>query len=425
MFISYSRLEEGFTVLSLLLYSGAFAFFIGVTNPLYLLVRLTSFSIFLITLVLIYGLRKKVVLLLKKEILLTVLVGLAICSIGWSSLPLDDAIYRGSGFCGQGVLPLIQVTLFATYFAIRYPLTDQMRLLGWMYGLAIVLSIGVAIALPHYGVMGSIATAEDARHLGSWRGVFPHKNFLGHAMVWAICVFWLLSKTYVQQRWLHYGLIALSGFLIFLSTSKGALVALLINCVLVPGYGLLKRYKGLAVPIFIWFIFAGLYATLVLTVNAEAILSALGRDLTFTGRTVIWTGVIDKIGEQFWLGYGFNSLWFSIHKGLADFWTVYGSGAPAHAHNGVLDLFLDLGFVGVLVFSVSYITSLVKAVRWAESGQSFLTLWPLMFLTLFMQFNLPESSLMREDLPWLLYVSVVLTMQMPDRNLLTSSVLSP
>src|SRR5207237_978175 len=68
--------------------------------------------------------------------------------------------------------------------------------------------------------------------------------------------------------------------------------------------------------------------------------SALGRDATLTGRTDIWAGLLPDLMRQPIFGYGFSG-----------FWTVtrISEHEIGQAHNGYLEVCLQLGFVGFLL----------------------------------------------------------------------------
>jgi O-antigen ligase len=73
---------------------------------------------------------------------------------------------------------------------------------------------------------------------------------------------------------------------------------------------------------------------------------ALGRDETFTGRTWIWEAVIPEFKHMPWLGHGFQSFWTTE-------WRAMVFGMP-YAHNGYLDILLELGVVGLALYTAWY-----------------------------------------------------------------------
>lgn len=78
-----------------------------------------------------------------------------------------------------------------------------------------------------------------------------------------------------------------------------------------------------------------------------AIAGLLNRDVTLTGRTVIWEAVL-KIPTNPLLGHGFASTWLSPEgEAMANNFASAAGGVLAHCHNGYLETFLDSGIIGV------------------------------------------------------------------------------
>lgn len=408
---SQQLIEKIFVVFSLLFFSEAGSYFIAPTNPAYLVVQVTAYSIQLVTIFLIFVRWRKIVTFVVKEKLLWILVGLTLASVLWSQMPLMVTLSHDIG-PGAGVIAFIRVTLFGVYFAACYGLKEQMGLLTWVFGVAVLFSILVALLLPHYGVTGSmIMLAEDARHVGAWRGLYAHKNIFGIVMVLSAMMFYLVDVG--QRRWITWTGFILSVALILLSTAKTSLILLLTFLVLVPLYKALRWNYSLAIPFFIAVILLGGSVTAWFLENAAVILGALGRDLTFTGRTDIWAAVINKIWERPWIGYGYNVFWLGVADGSIELWgpTTSSFLKPAHAHNGFLDLTLDIGLLGLIFFIFSYIKVCWQAIKYLRFNQSAEGIMPLAYLLFMVQFNLSEPSLMRENIFWILYVSITLSLQ--------------
>lgn len=409
--LSQRLVEKIFVVFSLLFFSGAGSYFIAPTNPAYLIVQLTAYSIQLITIFLISVRWKKIISFVVNEKQLWILVGFVLASVIWSQMPFMVTLSHDQG-PGTGVISFIRVTLFGVYFGACYGLKEQMRLLTWVFGAAVLLSIIVALLLPHYGVTGSmILLAEDARHVGAWRGLYSHKNIFGIVMVLSAMIFYLVDVSH--RGWIAWTGFILSVALILLSTAKTSLILLLTFLALLPLYKALRWNYSLAIPFFIAAILLGGSVTAWFLENAAVILGALGRDLTFTGRTDIWAAVINKIWERPWIGYGYNVFWLGVADGSIELWgpTTSSFLKPAHAHNGFLDLTLDIGLLGLLFFIFSYIKVCWQAIKYLRFNQSAEGIMPLAYLLFMVQFNLSEPSLMRENIFWILYVSLTLSLQ--------------
>ena len=83
------------------------------------------------------------------------------------------------------------------------------------------------------------------------------------------------------------------------------------------------------------------------------ILSSIGRDHTLTGRTDLWN-VLYGMNPNPILGAGFEAFW----RGPRLQWLAQTIGAANEAHNGYLEVFLNLGWIGVglvaLIIAVGY-----------------------------------------------------------------------
>jgi O-antigen ligase len=80
---------------------------------------------------------------------------------------------------------------------------------------------------------------------------------------------------------------------------------------------------------------------------------ALGRKTDFTGRTEIWKAVIPTVPNEI-IGAGFESFWISpsvekVWQNLPSWFSVKGLNT---AHNGYIEIYLNLGWVGVCLIVV-------------------------------------------------------------------------
>jgi len=82
------------------------------------------------------------------------------------------------------------------------------------------------------------------------------------------------------------------------------------------------------------------------------VLQAMGRDPTLTGRTGIWDAVISVSADPV-LGTGYESFWLGDR--LEKVWAMTMDGLQ-EAHNGYLEVYLNLGWVGVTLLAVLIVT---------------------------------------------------------------------
>jgi exopolysaccharide production protein ExoQ len=389
--------ELGFAAAALFLFSDALVPLLvegrggvvtpGEGNPL---LRATFAAVHAATLLLVLTRARSVVRAALAHPLTPALVLLALVSVAWSEAP-EVTLRRGAA--------LAATTAFGLYLAARWPLRTLLRLLAWALGAAAVLSVAFALLLPAYGLHA------DA-HEGAWRGVFTHKNTLGQVMALAAVLFFVVWRDAARLRWLPAAGLALAVALVVLSGSASALAVLAACGALVPVCGALRRGRGRGAPLLLAAVVVlGAAATLVLA-NLDGVLALLGREATLTGRTVLWTAAWEAAGERPWLGFGYAAFWLGWGGGSAEVWHVAGWDTP-HAHNGFLDLMLDLGGVGVALLLAGLAVAAGGALRTLRRTPGPEGAWPLLLLALLLLYNLSESAFLRPNsLFWVLYVAV-------------------
>jgi exopolysaccharide production protein ExoQ len=104
-------------------------------------------------------------------------------------------------------------------------------------------------------------------------------------------------------------------------------------------------------------IFLALYAT-ILNPNV-GIVSTMGKDPTLTGRTELWSAVI-AMNPSPWFGAGFESFWMGSR--LTKLGNIF-VWRPNEAHNGYIEVYLNLGWTGVILLAVVMMTGYRKIVR--------------------------------------------------------------
>lgn len=252
---------------------------------------------------------------------------------------------------------------------------------------------------------------------GTWQGIFTSKNQLGQVMVFSAIVSLLFALS--QSAWrrnLGIAILILSGALLVLSGSKTAIVVLLGAIMLLLPlrvFGLRYRVSELAVIAIL--VGAGALGVW-LGGNSEAVLDLLGRNASLTGRVPLWEMLWGMIQRNPWLGYGYGGFWLYWDGPSAEIWKVcilrYGW-LPPNGHNGFLDLWLDLGAIGVLAFSWSLLGSFRRAIRLAQQSTAFTDLFPIMFLYAMVLSNLTESALVTHNsFLWLLFVAITLQLRL-------------
>ena len=271
----------------------------------------------------------------------------AAMSIIWSDDPAVTA---------HSVAALISLTLATYLIALR--LTPQylgraVILAGAMLGICSLLYV---LLLPGYGVHQH-TDATQAVHAGAWRGIFIHKNFLGQtAAFFAAATFWA-GPQIIGSKVVKWGLFLFLTFLIIMSTSASAIALLPLTILLVwatMGAGPKMRLQATiwAAPVLV----AGYLST-------GAVLEALGRDTTFSGRDVVWNAAFESFQAHPMAGYGFVSITYGefsynlmMQTGLFD------------PHNAFFDIALGTGAIGLAFFLILIAFSWMAGRRLVQAG---------------------------------------------------------
>jgi O-antigen ligase len=103
----------------------------------------------------------------------------------------------------------------------------------------------------------------------------------------------------------------------------------------------------------------------VLLGGAGAVTGALGRTSDFSGRTEIWAAAIASADNQ-WVGTGFESFWNKNNPKVAHILQSQGYADMSilnSAHNGYLQIYLDLGWMGVCLLAFILGSGYLRAVK--------------------------------------------------------------
>jgi O-antigen ligase len=137
----------------------------------------------------------------------------------------------------------------------------------------------------------------------------------------------------------------------------------------------------------------------------ESLIAALGRDPSLTGRVPLWKAIIPMALEKPVLGYGYGAFWLGSAGPSVWVWTAIGWRA-VHGHNGYLDLWLDLGIVGLALGTLLLGQVVVRNFRhvmgaWTGADPVFWASFGL-FIALY---NFAESTFLKPNsLYWVLLV---------------------
>jgi O-antigen ligase len=116
--------------------------------------------------------------------------------------------------------------------------------------------------------------------------------------------------------------------------------------------------------------------------------SAVGKDPTLTDRTKIWAFLLSMHTNPV-VGTGFESFW--IGPRLQWFWNNAGLGHINEAHDGYLQIYLELGWVGLALLAIFLLAAYRKICHQLDSSSS-IALLGLAVWTALLFYNVTETA---------------------------------
>ena len=329
------------------------------------------------------------------------LVAYAFASMIWSIDPETTQ---------RRAVALLFTTIGALVIAARWRWPTLVEVFAAGFAVVVLASYALALLIPSYGKMPANLFP------GAWRGVFIEKNALGDHMTLGFIVFAAAAILNPPRRWLWSGFAVLALGLVLLSTSKTSLVTLVIGAACLGFVWLARRGPAMGV-VTVFAAVTGLVALgFALVFASDVFFALLGKDATFTGRTIIWESVLRLIHQRPWTGFGYGAIWTDTSRWGPLAWIVKWSHfTPHHAHNSWLETWLGLGIGGLVVWS-AYLIEVWGRTLWSvfTSKGAYLAL---PFLTVYTLTTLTESvAFIYNDLDWLMLAAIGIRLATPDRD---------
>jgi exopolysaccharide production protein ExoQ len=337
------------------------------------------------------------------NVALTALLSFALLSVLWSDFPF---VAFKRWFRSLGVYLVILVALSDPR---RF---EAVRLL--VRRLCFVL-ISLSILLIKY-------FPEMAKEYNPWTGLAYYtgattsKNMLGVLclvsglfFLWDTLTCWGNRKEW-RTRWIigvNVAFFAMTLWLLRLAESATSKVCFVLGCLILTSAHSkpVKRHPALLTVLIPVGICLYLLLQFGFGINVVTALSeAVGRNPDLTGRTHIWEVVLSTNTNPL-VGVGYESFWLGPR---AEWVWEHVRGNINEAHNGYLEIYLNLGLVGLLLVAVFLIASYRTICRRMKDSSSLglqsLTLW-----TIVLFYNATESSLFNGQLLWVIFLLGAIT----------------
>lgn len=200
-------------------------------------------------------------------------------------------------------------------------------------------------------------------------------------------------------------LLAAGIYLLSVSDSITSTVAFALGTVLmlVTGLPFMKRHVA-AIHAFTLFLVISVSAIMFLGGGKGAI-QALGRDSTFSGRTDIWKALVTMAPNPV-IGAGFESFWLSrsVRTKLA---AATGGQDLNEAHDGYLEVYLELGWLGVALIAFMLLDGYSRAIAAFRRNPEWGSLL-LAFIVSTVVYNLTEAGFRMMDPIWIFLLFAII-----------------
>ncbi len=347
----------------------------------------------------LFGRSGKVERLVRKNWPIILFVLYCALSVTWSDFP-GVALKRFIKSLGDYAMVLIVLTEDNHEFALRRVLTRVSLILLPLSILFIKYfpSLGRTYASHWAGTQYFVGVCDTKNMLGMVCLVF------GFAAFSRLLVIWNGPRRFRTESLILYGALAgMAVWLLILSDSKTSLACFMLTSglVTVQAFSRTAR-KPVIISALVVSVILSCFTVLFLGVGGSA-LEAMGRNSSLTGRTAIWA-ILLTVPVNPMVGTGFESFWLG-HR-LSNLWSYQILSGITEAHNGYLEVYLNLGFVGDGLLAVLLWTGFINIMRLlkqdTEAGRIRLG-----FLVIAIVYNLTEAGIRSTDLIWIaLLVSI-------------------
>lgn len=288
----------------------------------------------------------------------------AFVSVTWSAEP-STVINR----CAR----LTIIVVYPIYLVQRFAYDELLKLLTRAFAIAAVSSYVAVAFFPAYG-LSLLNGYTDA-----WRGASSHKNFLGAtAALGSLVVFESFRRRASNRLFAAVTFLALLGLLVNARSATGAISALI--CLVIAAISLLRSPSD-KVLVTLLLLTVGL--VLALVQQSTDLLSLVGRSSDLTGRTPIWQAVWYIIQRRPILGYGYG-FWNIKSSETQIIDGLVGTSVP-HSHNNWLDVWIQLGVVGVALAAFLFLRAGRLSLRAMKLGSATTMLPSLLILNIFIR----------------------------------------
>lgn len=322
--------------------------------------------------------------------------------VAWSTASLIWSDYQWATLAGVAYQLLF--AFLAVYLALVRDTIQVVRTVGdvlrVLLGLSLALEVlsGILLDLPirFLGIAGRLASG------GPVQGIFGSRNMLGFVALIALVTFLVELRTRSVRGGTAAFSIALAALCLFFSRSP--VVGVVLVLVLVATGALYGLRKVRAEHRLFWQLGLAAVALAVAVlafVGRAAIIDVLRAGNVLKVRYDVWLQVWSLIPENLLQGWGWIGSWRSLPP--YTFIDLNTGAYHANALNAFLDVYLQLGIIGLLSFVVLCVLAFGRSWLLASNKRSVVYVWTPLVLVVLLATSMAESVTLVES-GWLLLV---------------------
>jgi exopolysaccharide production protein ExoQ len=257
------------------------------------------------------------------------------------------------------------------------------------------------LLIEFYPSIGQVYSIEDGRVANT--GVTTNKNTLGVlcliiglATLWRIINLFRENSRIGRQLIAHGTILAMTLWLLFLSDSSTSKACFLLGSGMIFFMNFGGKKRAIRVHLVVIAIACVALFIVAMPDAYASIVHALGRKTDLTGRTDLWKAILG-VPINPWIGTGFMSFWLGGR--LQYLWGLF-SFFPQEAHNGYLEIYINLGWIGLgflgFLLATGY-RNVVAAFRRDPAAGAF----RIAFFVVALTYNITEASFRMNDPIWI------------------------
>jgi O-antigen ligase len=253
------------------------------------------------------------------------------------------------------------------------------------------------VLFPDFGIMNYYSIQ------GAWSGIFWHKNHMGlfatfiNIMILINLVESIRESSRIKYLW---GAVYLFSLFFVIKTDSVAAYfsTIFLHGVYVLLFVWLKIRHSLKLKHYIFFLVVVILAAILLGMNLDILFGLFNRSTTLTGRIPMWSYLFETYFSQRPIfGYGFNAFWYS-YPHQVDIQQAAGYPDPiVIADNGFIDILMNTGIVGLLLFVILYFSIWWRAIQILRNGEGTLAMAPVIIMAFTLISNISWSIIFENE----------------------------